>query len=144
MAAGRRDEIKVIVNLCQRRYFYSERLYQLLEAQQADEIEDAYATYKKIIDEWNLNLYVNHLMIEKAIGPEAAELYCDHQIMSLSGDVSGSSVHTRFFFAAKELRKGYIAWKAGKSFKNAPEALAKLRDTSKSLQVLYDYLLSKY
>ncbi|HWA87935.1 MAG TPA: hypothetical protein VG710_17025, partial [Opitutus sp.] len=135
VTANRRDEIKSIINLCQRRFFYSSRLYQLLEVRQADEIEPAYKDYKQVIDEWNLNLHVNRLLIQKIINDRAAELFCDSIILN-GGGASGDSVHTKFFLASNELRKDFTAWQAGKPFDPASKSLVALRDAGKSLQRL--------
>jgi hypothetical protein len=142
LSLTRQEEVKRIINLCQRRYFYSQRLHQLMEARRGDEIEEAYKIYKQTLDEWNLNLHVNRLLVEKIISKSAADKFCDVGV--LEGKLGGSSVHTKFVLSSLELRKGYLASQANKPFENQAKALEQLQEAAKSLQALYTELMSVY
>jgi hypothetical protein len=145
-ADNRREEIKAILNLCQRRYFFSERLRELLESRRGDQIEAAYKDYKQTIDEWNLNLMLNKLLIEKIISKKSADLFCDSKIMAVGvpGDLSGDSVHTRFRVVSDEIRKGYLEWKKGIPVDNQDAMQKKLQYAGISLQILYVNLMKDY
>ncbi len=144
-AQHRREEIKRIMTLCQKRSFLSSMILNYAEEGNTAAVRQLDFEYAAVIREWNFNLHVNRLTVEQLFSATAAELFCDQH--ALHGDVQGkTSVHARFFFLGKEISR--IMQAARKDEKAKPADLkagfAHLRETSDSLDAFYKAIISYY
>jgi hypothetical protein len=137
-----RETLLKTMQLCQNRWFSSQRLVWACETPVDFDVNELRQKYIDSVREWNLNLYPQRILVAEYFGNDCANLFVDDAIMN--GKITGTSVHTSFFKFHKEVMPWLHDSTTTISSTNVDQMRMQLNIVGKSLRVFYKTMSDKY
>jgi hypothetical protein len=137
-----RETLLKTMQLCQDRWFASQRLFWACETPADFDVKEVRQKYIDAVREWNLNLFPQRVLVAEYFGNDCANLYVDDAIMN--GKITGTSVHTSFFKLHKQIMPWLHDPTTTITSTNLDQIRTNLNIVGGSLEVLYGTMSDKY
>jgi hypothetical protein len=133
------------MDMCQNRFYASERLIWACEAPQDFDLNQVKKEYRDAVRQWNLSDITQRELIGEYLGTNCATLFVDDAAMKIGKQTAEeTSVHTAFY----NFQKAATPWLRGDSITTESpsykQMLKCLQDVGDQLRVLYQAMLDNY